>query len=126
MQTAQNILIEYFSRITPLSNEEIQAITANMLIKTFPKGSVLLEAGHIATEAYFVIKGCVRQYYAVDGEERITNFFTEEEWIVSSESMSAGVPARHYLVCCEETILVIGDYEREEELFKRFPRLESI
>ncbi len=126
MHESASKLIEHFLRITPLSDEEIRAIEASLLVKTFPKGSVLLEAGKIATEAYFVLEGCVRQYYLIEGEERIVNFFTEGDWIVAPESMSGGVPARHYLETCEETRFVVGTAEREQMLYKQFPRFESI
>ena len=65
----------------PLSLEEKDAITESMVVKNYKKGTVLLEEGKIATECYFVMKGCVRQYYMVDGEEVTNNFFTEEQFV---------------------------------------------
>jgi CRP-like cAMP-binding protein len=126
MRYSADTLIQHFTRIAPLSDKEIRAIEASLLIKIFPKGAILLEAGQIASEAYFVLEGCVRQYYVVAGDERITNFFTEGMWIVAPESMSGGVPVRHYLSTCEETRLVVGTAEREQALYKQFPRFESI
>ena len=67
-------LIKYFSRIMPLSNEEARAIAGTMRIKQYKKGTVLLREGQISAEAFFVLEGCVRQYFLVDGEERTTNF----------------------------------------------------
>jgi hypothetical protein len=36
-------LLAYFSRILPLTQEEIDAIVATLTVKTYPKGSVLLK-----------------------------------------------------------------------------------
>lgn len=58
----QNILLNYFSKIIPLTADELAAISENMCIKTFKKGTILLKEGQISTECYFVFKGCVRQY----------------------------------------------------------------
>ena len=68
-------LLDYFSRIMPLSDEELNAIVETMIIKKFEKETVLLREGQISSEAYFVLDGCVRQFYLVDGEEKINNFF---------------------------------------------------
>ena len=77
-----NKLINYFNQIMPLTTEEITAISETMTIKSYKKGSILLREGETSSEAYFVLEGCVRQYYLVDGSEKTNNFFTEEQWVV--------------------------------------------
>lgn len=81
-------LLSYFQKILPLSQEEIEAILETMTIKEYKKGTVLLKQGQISTEAYFVLEGCVRQFYLVDGEEKTNNFFTEEQWVISMNSFN--------------------------------------
>jgi CRP-like cAMP-binding protein len=119
-------LLAYFSAIMPLSAEESAAIAAGMCIRTFPEGTVLLSAGQISKECYFVLSGCVRQYYLVEGVEITSNFFTDEQWAVSLKSFSQQVPADHYFACGGETTLVIGNREKENALYQQFPRLETI
>ncbi|WP_257455503.1 Crp/Fnr family transcriptional regulator [Archangium lipolyticum] len=119
-------LVDYFRHIAHLSDEEAQAILDSMVVKTFPKGTHLLMAGQVCTEAYFVLKGCVRQYSIVDGEERSHGFFTEGEWVLSVHSMMNQTPADHFLVCAEDTTVVVGTEQREQDLYRRFPRFESI
>lgn len=125
-KTMDNKLVEYFSRIMPLSDEEKRAITESMVVKTFKKGTVLLEEGKISTECYFVLEGCVRQYYVVDGEEVTNNFFTEEQFVVSIISFSQKVPANHYFSCCEDSTLVVANEQKEHDLYQRFPKFETI
>lgn len=121
-----NKLIKYFSKIMPLSNEEARAIAGTMRIKEYPKGTVLLREGQISAEAYFVLEGCVRQYFLVDGEEKTTNFFTEEQWVISINSFSENIPSTHFMSCCIDSVLVVGNREEEERLYKQFPRFETI
>jgi CRP-like cAMP-binding protein len=121
-----NKLLNYFSKIMPLSEEEASAIAATMNIQQFKKGTVLLKEGQIATQAYFVLKGCVRQYYVVDGEEKTNNFFTEEQWVVSINSVSQNIPSTHFLACCIDSTLVVGNRQEEEDLYRRFPKFETI
>lgn len=119
-------LLNYFSKIMPLTAQEAAAIAETMTIRKYKKGTFLLMAGEVSMEAYFVLEGCVRQYYLVDGEEKTSNFFTEEQWVVSITSMTQQVPSGHFLQCCLDSILVVGNREKEEYLYKRFPKLESV
>ncbi len=119
-------LLTYFQRIMPLSQEEIEGIVETMTIRQYKKGTVLLREGQISTEAYFVLEGCVRQYYLVDGEEKTNNFFTEEQWVISMQSFGQRIPSTHYLDCCLDSTLVVGNREKEESLYKRFPKLETV
>lgn len=119
-------LLAYFSKILPLSQDEIDAIVATLTIKSFPKGTVLLKEGEISSEAYFVLDGCVRQYFLVDGEEKTNNFFTEEQWVISMQSMTNNSPSKHFLECVVECTLVVGNREKEELLYSQFPKLATI
>lgn len=110
----------------PLSEEEERAIAETMNIKQFTKGTVLLKEGQVSTEAYFVLEGCVRQYYLIDGDEKTNNFFTEEQWVVSINSNSQQIPSDHFLDCCLDSILVVGNRQKEEDLYRHFPKLETI
>lgn len=119
-------LLDYFSRIMPLTDEEARAIAETMIIRQYPKGTLLLKEGEVSMEAYFVLEGCVRQYYIVDGDEKTNNFFTEEQWVVSINSISQQVPSNHFLECCLDSTLVVGNRDKEEALYRRFPKLETI
>ena len=77
-------------------------------------------------EAYFVLQGCVRQYFLVNGEEKTNNFFTEEQWVISMQSMSSNSPSKHFLECVAECTLVVGNREKEEQLYAKFPKLETV
>lgn len=124
--TTDNPLTRYFAKVDQLSEEEIASITEGMDVKTYPKGTVLLREDEVANLTYFVMKGCVRQYYLVDGEERTNYFFTENQWVLSLKSMMSQTPANVFWVCEEETELVNGDEEREQKIFNKHPRFEGI
>lgn len=119
-------LLGYFSSISPLSEEEATAIAATIVTRSFKKGTVLLREGEISNEVYFVLDGCVRQYYLVDGEEKTFNFFTEGQWVISMRSLGEQKPSTHYTACTTDVTLVVGNQAKEAELFSRFPRFEMI
>lgn len=110
----------------PLSEEEAKAIDELIPIKTFPKGTVLLKQGQIAKDSYFNLKGLVRLYYLIDGEEKTIQFFTEGDPIASLSSYHHQTPSPHYLECVEACTLTILNFEKEQELIKKVPAFESI
>lgn len=123
----QSKLINYFRKIMPLSEEEIETIINTMSIREYKKGKVLLKEGQISDETYFVSEGCVRQFYLVDGEGKTQNFFTDKQWVVSIKSFSQNIPSAHFLDCCTDVILVVGNREKGgtftggSQNLKRFP-----
>lgn len=126
MEAIENKLIKYFSRISPLSDEESKAIAESMCIKTFKKGAFLLKEGQVSIDTYFILEGCVREYILDDGEEKTTNFFTEEQWVISLNNFGSKKPTTHNLVCVEDTTVSVGNERQAQEMFKRFPRFETI
>lgn len=121
-----NQFIEYFTRYMPLSEEEEQAIRESTVIESFKKGTVLLREGQVSRECYFILKGCMRKYHEVEGEEKTSNFYTEEQWVISLNSFMNETPADHYFSCIEDTTVVIGKAEPANELYQRFPKFETI
>lgn len=122
----KNKFIDYFSRISPLSKEEADAIAESMQTKKFKKGDFLVKEGQFSTKTYFILEGCVREYVLTDDEEKTTNFFTEEQWAISLNSFAPQKAVRHNWICVEDTWVVEGDEQQGQALFKRFPRFETI
>lgn len=120
MELVQGVL-DYVTQFSPLNDIETKGLIDGLNIQTHKKGSILLREGQIPRLCYFVLKGCVRQYYLVDGEERTTNFFSEGQPINTLESTLKISPSKFYLSCLEECVLTQGSPEDEAKLFARFP-----
>lgn len=121
-----NKFVAYFSKISPLTPEEAEGITSSMRTKSFKKGEYLIKEGQISTSTFFILEGCVREYVVTNGEEKTTNFITEEQWAISLNNFSPDSPAAHNWICMEDTTVVVGDEQQAQDLFKRFPRFETI
>jgi CRP-like cAMP-binding protein len=119
-------LLDHFSRISPLSQEEENAISDGMIITFFKKGQILLKEGQVPTDTYFVLEGCVREYVEYEGEEKTTNFFTEGQWIISLGNHVTPEATLHNLICAEDCSLMTGNEKGAQEIFKKFPRFETI
>ncbi|KOY86545.1 cyclic nucleotide-binding protein [bacterium 336/3] len=121
-----NKLIDYFSKFTTFSEEEKQVIEGSMLVKTFQKDNFIRKEGQFNDDTFFVLEGLVRQYKLVNGEEITTNFFLEDNWIISLNSFSTENPSQDYLMCLENTSVVIGNELSAQQIFKKFPRFETV
>ncbi len=127
--TSLKPFIDHLTRLLPLNDEETNFMTERLMVKSFDKRSIILESGAISNEFYFILKGCVRMFYHVDGEEKTTFFFVENQFVSSYESFVKEVPARHSLACVDPTDLVVITKESAFEMLsfsKNFDTLARI
>ena len=120
-----NVIIEFLSNYIELSQEEIDIISKQNSIQSFKKGTILLSEGQIAKECYFIMQGCVSSYYLVDGEVKVTEFYTEKQ-AITPVSYTTKKPSEYYLECLEDCIISIGTPESSQELMRKVPRLASL
>lgn len=119
-------LIAYFSKFQPLAEEEKDVIRSGTEIREVKKAVVLLKEGDIPKDNYFIVEGCIRQYYLTDGEENTSNFFTEEEWILPFTGVEDNGTSRYYLECMEDSHLLIANDEAGNEFLEKFPEFLKI
>jgi len=120
----ENQLIEYFMQFGQLTPDEIKVLEDSIEVIELPKGEVLIKEGQKHSKSYFILKGLVRQYKLIDGEELTTRFFKENEWIIVPEF--SGSVSKEYLVCLENTNLIWGNEKKALELFQIYPKFENI
>lgn len=120
-----DILFDFISQYISLNESEKQAMRELNLFHFFKKKSILLEEGQYSQHAYLVMKGCIRSYYVIDGEERTTAFYTEMEGIEPSSVITKS-PSPSYLSCIEDSIIAISQPEMEKEIFEKFPKFETM
>lgn len=116
-------LLEFISKYISLTQEEADAILGLDIIRSVKKGTILLKEGESSKETYFVLKGCIRSYYIVNGEEKTTAFSTEMD-IVTPHCVVNKIPSEYYLSCVEDCILLVTNPDLETEINSRFPKFE--
>jgi CRP-like cAMP-binding protein len=70
----QDLLFDFISKYISLTEDEKNAIVTSDIFRSFKKGAIILKEGQISNETYFVLKGCIRTYYVIDGVEKTTAF----------------------------------------------------
>lgn len=122
------MLLKYMSDFTLLSEDEQRAISESLRIDEYKKGKYLLRQGELsAIKCYFVLMGCVRQFFIDEsGKEVTSDFFTEEQAIPIINEQTQGDSSKYSLACVEDCILVVGDVDSEKTMFNKYPQLETM
>jgi CRP-like cAMP-binding protein len=121
----QNLLFDFISKYIHLNEKEKEAITSLNIFHNIKKGKVLLQESELSNNGYFVLKGCIRSYYIIDGEEKTTAFYTEMEG-VTPHCVIDKKPSEYYINCIEDSVLLISSSKMETEIFEKFPKFESL
>jgi CRP-like cAMP-binding protein len=122
---AQQVLVDYVTQIAHFSEAELDQILDLVNIRQYKKGKILIREGQQSKACYFVLKGCVRQYYLQDGLEKTTAFFTEGQPVTVTSAFD-DYPSKFYLVCNEDCTVVEGRPEDEMNFLAQMPRMETV
>lgn len=113
------------SKYVPLSDDEIEIITKQNLIRHYKKNEVLLSEGEQARECYLVLSGCIRAYYLINGEERNADFYIKNDTIASI-SYQTQMPSKYYLSCIEDCVVAVSSESRNKKLINLIPKLSFL
>ncbi len=119
----QNILFDFISKYISLDEEEKNAIVSLDIFRSVKKGTILLEEGQKSKDSYFVLKGCIRKYYIIDGEEKTTAFYTEME-AFTPHCVINKTPSEYYISCVEDSILTVSNSDMGIEVNSKFPKFD--
>ncbi len=118
--------LKHISEYILLTEEEITFAKNHFPIKSYTKNEVFFHEGNIAKRIYFVIEGCVRLFYSVDGDEKTAYFYTEGKFFCANESLAKNTPARENFQALENTTVMLFPKTPDEALFKKFPNFEVL
>lgn len=119
----QDILFDFIAKYISLTEDEKNALISLNLFHSVKKGATLLHEGQKSKDSYFVLKGCIRKYYIVDGEEKTTAFFTELD-ALTPHCVINKAPSEYFVSCVEDSIITVSNSDMEVEINSKFPKFE--
>lgn len=119
----KNILFNFISKYVSLNEEEKNVLLSLDIFRSVKKGTTLLKEGQKSKESYFVLKGCLRTYYVLEGEEKTTAFYTEMD-ALTPPCVINKTPSEYYVSCIEDSILLISNSDMEVEVNSKFPKFD--
>ena len=123
-KTMKDLLFDFISKYVSLTDEEKNEIVSLDIFRSVKKGTYLLKEGQNSTDSYLVLQGCIRTYYILDGEEKTTAFYTEME-VLTPHCVITKTPSKYYIICVEDTILAVTNFDMEVEIFAKYPKIET-
>lgn len=121
----QDLLFDFISKHISLTDKEKETLISLDIFKSIKKGDVLLKEGQTSNKGFFVLKGCLRAYYLIDGEEKSTAFYTEMEGVTPSCVLTK-LPSDYYISASEDSVVTVSTPEMEVDIFNKFPKFEKL
>ncbi|MCA0446129.1 MAG: cyclic nucleotide-binding domain-containing protein [Bacteroidetes bacterium] len=121
----QDLLFGFISKYISLTEDEKNAIVSLDIFRSFKKGTTLLGEGQKSKDSYFVLKGCIRVYYIIDGEEKTTAFYTEMD-ALTPHCVINNTPSGYFISCVENSLLLISNADMETEVNNKFPKFDTM
>ncbi|MBB6479863.1 Crp/Fnr family transcriptional regulator [Spirochaeta isovalerica] len=123
-ETVEQLQI-FLSRYMEIDERLASLLVETAMVRRYGKDEFLLRQGDLSEETFFILKGCVRSFSLVSGEDKTLDFYCEEEPIMPLE-LGEKRPASHSLIAMEELILIASTPSMEEEAFKRHPEIKNV
>jgi len=117
---------EHEDLLRSFSQKERDAIEAMRSVRSFPKGTIILSANDYITHSFYVIKGCVRQYRLIDGIDKTSQFYTENQTVHLPPTDDKAMRSKFSLECLEHSEINVVSLAAEKAFSKQFPRFERM
>jgi len=120
-----NEMINVFNAISPLKQEEQQALENISARKFYKKNTKLLAVNEVSRKLYFIVKGLGRVYYVRDGNDISDYFAMDKMFIGGIPSYFTGQPSYKAIELLEDSeVIEIYNYEFEK-LCDKYHKIEK-
>ncbi len=120
-------LFKHIERFVKLDSKIKTQIRSISKVKILEKGTILIKQNQANVKySYFVVEGCARSYYTDDNaKEHTVQFSVKDNWISDYMSLYTDERASLTLECISDVTLIEASIFNIEEIFKKFPQLET-
>ena len=103
--TTRDVARELARRYSTMTHEELDVLESILVPMKFQKGEIILREGEICENIYWVAKGLVRQFYYKNEKELTEYMATEDNIVMSIESLFKEQPSSQQIMAIEPTVL---------------------
>lgn len=112
----------YYKNLVPgITNEDLNALEAALVVKEIKKGEYLVKEGHVCRNVSFVNYGLLRIYYQVDGKDFSIGFVSKGDYTSEYESFLTRAPAAQNIEALADSQVVDLNYDSMQQLYKSHP-----
>ena len=118
-------IIQNIAKHVSLTPDEQNLFLSKTATKIFKAKTILLSAGELSNETYFVNSGILRSFYINDNIiEHVLHFACEDWWIGDMYSYISEKPGNLFIEVLEDSEVVIITKENQQQLYQEIPKLE--
>lgn len=122
-----NPLIEYFSNILPLDNEEKAFVEEVFKERKVKRKQFILQEGNVCVHNTFVVEGCFRMYYIdAHAKEHNLQFAVENWWTGDIQSFFSNEPSKLYIEAMENSFVLQIKREDQFKMYQEYPKFNRI
>lgn len=114
-------LISTLNKLHPISQPIRDFLQKNVFAISADKGDMLLQAGSICQNVYFIIQGLLRGHILDNGKDITTWISCEGEMVTSIYSLDSHAPALENIEAIEDCELLAMSTAHLQELYDTFP-----
>jgi CRP-like cAMP-binding protein len=119
------LIVENILNHVSLSSEEQALFLSKTETKQYKAKTILLHAGEICTNSYFVNSGVLRSFNINDNiVEHVLSFACSGWWIGDMYSLLSQKPGNLFIQVLEDAEVVLLSKTNQEILYKEIPKLE--
>ena len=120
-----SLLLQNISKHVDLTSQEEELLLSLTSTETFKAKTILLNAGDISKQTYFVNTGILRSFNINDNIiEHVLHFACEGWWIGDMYSYIAEKPGNLFIEVLEDAEVIIITKENHQKLYQEIPKLE--
>lgn len=123
---SDNSKISVIFKDLKFSKKEIELIESVFHKATYKKGTVLLKAGDIVNNQYYIYDGCLRSYHIdTHGKEHTVQFGVNDWWISDYTAFFSSSKSIMNIEVLSDAILYRLSKKDKEYLYAEIPQIES-
>lgn len=120
-----SLIIQNISKHISLTPEEEFLFLSQTETRNYKAKTMLLNAGEICKESYFVNSGLLRSFNINDNiVEHVMSFACEGWWIGDMYSLLSQKPGNLFIEVMEDSEVIVLSKENQEKLYNEIPKLE--
>ena len=119
-------LLQLLKSVHNIDEEAFDLLLSEFTVKTFPRGSYIVQPGEIQRQFYFVIKGVQMSYFNSGEKQHVINFTYAPFPCAVPGSFMLQKPSTYYLKCLTATEMNCISYDTLQKLFDKSQQIERL
>lgn len=100
-------------------------IFENTQLLKIVKGTYLIKPGQLLQGNYSIVSGCVKEYYFHNNEQKITQFFTEND-LMPLVTINEPLQVGYYWQCVEDSLVSFQSFGSRQLVLDKYPFLRGM